>query len=56
MTWAKTEVAKRMSNLGAQAVTETLVGCKGELVIRLKGGKYSSTGKPLSERVFNDVN
>lgn len=56
MTRAKAKIVKRVSNVRAQAVTKALVGCESTLVIRLEGGKYSSTDEPLSERVLYNVN
>lgn len=52
MTWAKTETIKRTSNVRTQAVTKALVRREVVLVICLKGGKYSSANKPLSECVL----
>lgn len=55
MTWAIAEAMKRASNLRAQAIAETPVGRKSMLIIRLEGGKYSSTDEPLSERVLYNI-
>lgn len=55
MARAKIKIVKRTPNLGAQAITETPVGHETTLVIRLKNGKYSSTDKPLDERILYNV-
>lgn len=55
MARAKAETVKRVSNVRTQAITETLVGRESMLVIRLKGGEYTSTNKPLSECILYNV-
>lgn len=55
MAWAKTETVKRMSNVRTQTITKTFVGSESMLIIRLKGGKYSSTDEPLGKCVLYNV-
>lgn len=56
MTWAEAEIVKGASNLRTQAIAKALIGRETALVIRLKGGKYSSTDEPLGERILYDIN
>lgn len=55
MARAKAVTVKGMSNVGAQAVVKTSARRIVTLVIRLKGGKYASTDKPLDEGVLHNV-
>lgn len=55
MARAKARLAKRTSNLRAQAIAKTPAGCEFALVIRLKGGKYASANKPLGKCVLYNV-
>lgn len=52
MARAKTEIVKRVSNLGTQAFTKTPIGHEATFVIRLKSGKYSSIDKPRDKCVL----
>ena len=55
MAWTKAEIVKRMSNMRAQAVMKTPVRREATLVIRLKGGEYSSTDEPLNKCVRYNI-
>ena len=55
MVWPKAETMKRVSNVRAKAVAKAPARREVAIVIRLKGGKYSTTNEPFGECILYNV-